>query len=166
METESEVKTLFILNECGTKDIVRKHNDPINQFLGHCVQMHCYLAYHKPVDVAFSLLLTHCIFIFFSFCWTSWIENTCLSVFPFLCVIQNLKQGSGKSVHSKAQSTPWILGWVGCILLRYNEMGDFCCTINATYIFYVISYYTLLHNMFRLLLSHLQVWLLIMSSKI
>jgi hypothetical protein len=34
-----------------------------------------------------------------------------------------------------------ILGWVGCILLRYNEMGDFCCTINATYIF-VISYYT------------------------
>jgi hypothetical protein len=54
---------------------------------------------------------------------------------------------------------PTILGWVGCILLRYNEMGDFCCTINTTYIFYVISYYTFLHNMFRLLLSHLQVWL-------
>jgi hypothetical protein len=52
-----------------------------------------------------------------------------------------------------------ILGWVGCILLRYNEMGDFCCTIHATYIFFVISYYTVFHNMFRLLLSHLQVWL-------
>jgi hypothetical protein len=38
-------------------------------------------------------------------------------------------------------------------------LGDFCCTINATYIFYVISYYTFLHTMFRLLLSHLQVGL-------
>jgi hypothetical protein len=27
-----------------------------------------------------------------------------------------------------------ILGLVGCILLRYNEMGDFCCTIHATHI--------------------------------
>jgi hypothetical protein len=44
----------------------------------------------------------------------------------------------------------FFLGWVGCILLRYNEMGDFCCTINATYIF-VISYYTFFHTMFRLL---------------
>jgi hypothetical protein len=50
-----------------------------------------------------------------------------------------------------------LLGWVGCILLRYNEMGDFCCTIHATYKFCVISYYTFFHNMFRLLLSHLQV---------
>jgi hypothetical protein len=48
-----------------------------------------------------------------------------------------------KHTHTRNQriSSYLILGWVVCILLRYNKMGHFCCTINHP--FYLILFWIL-----------------------